>query len=202
MHTGAWAAAGLSVLAAALPGLAPAAERGRGVFEAKRCAHCHLPRGQEGVGPPEEVVRREQGALELAGRLWNHVPAMAAAHAGPGASWPRISADEMVDLLAYLRAEPGRDAAPDPARGRAVLDRKACLRCHSLRGQGGGPAPDLGASRPAYRSPAAWAAAVWAHAARMAARALERRVAYPRFAGDEMADLLGYLRTAAGASGR
>ncbi|MBI4589004.1 MAG: hypothetical protein HY725_09210, partial [Candidatus Rokubacteria bacterium] len=68
-------AAGLSFTLPTWPSAAAAptgdAGRGRAVFEGKRCARCHLPRGELGVGPPLEELRRPQGAFELAGRLWN-----------------------------------------------------------------------------------------------------------------------------------
>ncbi|MBI3003006.1 MAG: c-type cytochrome [candidate division NC10 bacterium] len=170
------------------------------LFLSKRCAGCHLARGQSSVGPALEELRRPQGAFELAGRLWNHVPAMFAALTREGTEWPRISPAEMGDLMAYLDATPGRDPPPDPLKGQVVLVRKECLKCHSLRGEGGRIGPDLAARRAEYASAAAWAAAMWTHTPRMAAVAAERGVLYPRFAGDEMGNLLGFLRSASGAS--
>ncbi|MDP2701469.1 MAG: c-type cytochrome, partial [Candidatus Rokubacteria bacterium] len=105
------ALAGL-LLAAAQPSAAQApgdAERGRAVFSAKQCVRCHASGGQQGVGPPVERLRRPQGAYELAGRLWNHVPAMFTTLRQEGLAWPEISAAEMADLMAYLQAEPARD---------------------------------------------------------------------------------------------
>ena len=70
---------GVAVLAAGPRAAAEPAgdtERGRAVFVAKQCARCHRPRGEQGIGPMLEDLRRPQGAFELAGRLWNHAPAM------------------------------------------------------------------------------------------------------------------------------
>jgi hypothetical protein len=39
---------------------------------------------------------------------------------------------------------------------------------------------------------------MWRHTPRMAAKALERGVLYPRFSGDEMPNLLAFLRSAGG----
>jgi cytochrome c2 len=170
------------------------------LFAGKHCAGCHLPRGRSGVGPALEELRRPQGAFELAGRLWNHVPAMFASLAREGTEWPQISLAEMADLMAYLEAAPARDPPPDPLKGQVVLVRRACLKCHSLRGEGGGIGPDLAGRRAEYASAAAWAAAMWTHTPRMAAVAAERGVLYPRFTGDEMGNLLGFLRSAGEAS--
>lgn len=172
-------------------------EMGRVVFIEKQCARCHLLRGERGVGPALDELRRPQGEMELAGRLWNHVPAMAAALDQNGFAWPQISSREMSDLMAYLRAEAARDPAPDLYKGQVALLRKGCLKCHSLRREGGRVEPDLAARRADYESAAAWAATMWTHTPRMAAMASERAVPYPRFSGDEMGNLLGFLRSAA-----
>ncbi len=192
-------------LAAAVLGTgAPAAaqapgdvERGRAVFEAKRCVRCHVPRGQQAVGPPLEELRRPQGAYELAGRFWNHAPAMFAALRREGVVWPEMSITEMADLMAYLRADPSRDPAPNLSQGQVVLVRKGCLKCHRYRGEGGWVGIELTEYQPGYQSPVAWAAAVWKHAPRMAEEAKSKGVLYPRFSGEEMGNLVGLLRSTA-----
>lgn len=171
--------------------------RGREIFAAKACARCHLPRGQDGVGPALEQLRRPQGAFALAGRLWNHAPAMFTVLKMADLQWPQISAAEMGDLMAYLEADPARDPAPDLTKGQLMLLRKSCLKCHSLRGEGSRLAPDLSAQRPAYESGVAWATRMWGHTPAMAAKALEIGVLYPRFAEDEMLNLVAFLRTSA-----
>lgn len=187
--------------AGAAPGTAqgqPPADpaQGRAVFEAKGCAACHAGRRRDGV-PAVQELQHPQGAFELAGRLWNHAPAMFALLTREGLAWPEITPADMAHLMAYLGGDARRDPVPEPVRGQAALLRKGCLKCHSLRGEGGRIAPDLAGRRAAYESPAAWAAAMWVHTPRMAARAAELGVLYPRFAGDEMGNLVGFLRSAA-----
>lgn len=172
-------------------------ERGRAVFTAGGCVRCHVPRGQAGEGPPLEDLRRPQGAYELAGRFWNHAPAMFTTLLGQGVAWPEIGEAEMADLMAYLQADPSRDPAPSLFRGQTVLVRKGCLKCHRFRGEGGFVGIELTQPHPGYRSPVAWASAVWKHAPRMAVEARRMGVSYPRFTGKEMADLVGLLRSAA-----
>ena len=188
--------AGALLVAAPAPAQAPGdAARGRGLFAGKHCARCHRPSGQPGAGPALGQLRRPQGAYELAGRLWNHAPAMFTALTQEGVEWPRISAAEMVDLMAFLRADPKRDPPPDLPRGQVVLVSKGCLKCHSFRKEGGRVGPDLAERRAALAPAATWGAAVWAHTPRMAAAAIRVGVLYPRFAGDEMVNLLGFLRS-------
>jgi cytochrome c len=140
--------------------------------------------------------------LELAGRLWNHAPAMFAAFEQQGLPWPALTREEMADLAAYLQADPSRDPAPDLFRGRATLVRKGCLKCHRLRGEGGSAAIELSTYHGRYESPVTWAATVWNHAPRMAAVAARLDVLSPRFSGDEMAHLFRFLQSAAATAGR
>jgi cytochrome c2 len=175
------------------------ASKGRRVFEAKGCAQCHLPGGGTGSGPPLEQLRGPQGAWELTGRFWNHVPAMFTAVTASGVSWPQFTPDEATALMTYLAATPDADPTPDPSRGLSVLVQKGCLKCHALRGEGARIAPDLSAPRGAFDSPAAWATRIWSHTPAMASAAMQRGVLYPRFSGQEMAQLVGYLRNVAGA---
>jgi len=173
------------------------AARGREIFTAKACARCHVPRGQAGAGPALELLRRPQGAFALAGRLWNHAPGMFTILKIEDLQWPPISAGEMADLMTYLEADPARDPAPDLGKGQLMLLRKSCLKCHSLRGEGGRLAPDLSAQRAPYESAVAWAARMWGHAPAMAAKAMEIGVLYPRFSDDEMRNLVAFLRSSA-----
>ena len=192
--------AGALLVAAPAPAQAPGdAARGRGLFAGKHCARCHRPSGQPGAGPALGQLRRPQGAYELAGRLWNHAPAMFTALTQERLDWPTISAAEMGDLMAYLHADPRRDPAPDLGKGQLALVGKGCLKCHSFRREGGRVGPDLAAQRASYAPPATWAATMWRHTPRMAAAAIQRGVLYPRFSGDEMVNLIGFLRSGAGA---
>jgi mono/diheme cytochrome c family protein len=178
------------------------AGRGAAVFAAKGCGRCHLPGDQgAGMGPALGEVRRPQGMLELAGRLWNHAPAMFAALETQGLPWPALTREEMADLAAYLQAEPTRDPRPDLFQGRVTLVRKGCLKCHTLRGEGGSAAIDLSTYHGRYESPVTWATTVWNHAPRMAAAASRLEVLYPRFSGDEMAHLFRFLQSAAATAG-
>ena len=171
------------------------AARGEQVFASKQCAHCHRATDPPGVGPRLGELRRPQGAYELTGRFWNHAPAMFTALQQERLPWPAIDERAMTDLMAYLQADPARDPAAQPRRGAMVLVKKGCLKCHRFRGEGSNIAGDLAERRDDYGSPARWAVTVWSHTPRIAQKAIERGIQYPRFTGDEMTHLLGFLRT-------
>ena len=169
--------------------------KGRRVFESKQCIRCHVPGGRSGGGPPLEELRRPQGAWELTGRLWNHVPAMFTALAASDIKWPRFTTEEVTDLMTFLAATTDADQKPDLARGQTLLVQKGCLKCHALRGEGGRIGQDLSERTAAFASPAAWAVRVWAHAPNMATEAKERGIPYPRFSDREMVHLIAYLKS-------
>lgn len=172
--------------------------RGRVVFEEKQCGRCHLPRDEgRGMGPPLDAIRQPQGGLQLAGRLWNHAPAMFTMLAQHGLEWPSLSVEEMADLMAHLQADTSRDPAPDLFQGQALLVRKGCLKCHRFRGEGGSVGIELTRYQRGYGSPVAWATTIWNHSPRMASHAAQLGVLYPRFTGDEMVNLFGFLRSTA-----
>lgn len=181
--------------AAELPGNP---SRGQALFASKQCEHCHKPRGQQALGPPLDELRRRQGVLELAGRLWNHAPAMLGVLEYEGITWPEISSAEMADLMAYLQADYVLDQPPNLFAGQVTLVKVGCLKCHRLRGEGASVAIELTEYHEGYESAVAWATSIWNHSSRMKESAVRMGIFYPRFTGAEMANLYGYLRNVAG----
>ena len=169
------------------------AARGEELFNAKQCTRCHRP-GAQTVGPALEALRRPQGAYELAGRMWNHAPAMFTTLAQEQVTWPTITEPEMAGLMAFLQADGRRDPRVDRARGQTLLVTKGCLKCHAWRGEGARVGPELSQRQESLAPASRWAATLWGHAPRMAQVAIAREVLYPRFTGDEMAQLIGFLR--------
>jgi hypothetical protein len=108
-----------------------------------------------------------------------------------------MTPEQMTDLMVYLQAEPARDTTADLLQGQLVLVRKGCLKCHRLRNEGGTVAMDLAQYHGGYASPQVWAATIWNHAPRMAEHAERLGILYPRFVGDEMANLVAFLRSVA-----
>jgi mono/diheme cytochrome c family protein len=160
------------------------ARRGARVFLAKRCAECH------GIGSalrpgiqPVAAWKSLADPIALAQQMWNHSREMKPELDRMKIPYPRLSANEMTDLLVYLRSTraPGLadDFSPGPAEsGEKLFVSKGCAACH--RG-----ALTLEA-RPTRYSLTDFAAAMWDHSFRTVHNP-------PPLSYEEMRLLVGYL---------
>lgn len=175
---------------------------GHAVFVSKRCARCHG--GGDAWDKPGPSLDRYRGRFSpifLAQAMWNHGPEMAKLMQGQSIPWPRFSGREMGDLLGYLqagnagsRSEPVYFEPGSPRRGRELFKAKHCDSCHSVGGQGGQGAPDLGMRRrDLIGSVASIAGTLWNHAQGMVAEFARRGITHAKFSGEEMADIIAYL---------
>jgi cytochrome c2 len=169
-------------------------------FASKGCAQCHSVAGQsaEQIGPNLGRLVVTGTMLDLAGALWNHAPVMREKMAALRIQPPAMTTGEMSDVLAFLTAyryyavevhSPG-----DAAAGRRVFSTKGCAGCHDT---GTSRWTKLGPNLQKYRgrsAPMFLAQAMWNHGPSMANLMRRVSVAWPRFAGREMDDLVAYLQ--------
>lgn len=175
------------------------AQAGRKVFEDKDCVRCHSVRGSGGkLGPELSSIAPAGGAEVWVRAMWNHAQSMVDPIMREVGHWPQFSGNEMNDLIAYVtgststngsRSQPVRASAE---RGWAVFQSK-CMQCHSVRGKGGGPGPELGPEHELPSSRAEFAGVLWNHAPAMLKEATEKGVAPPLLQGDELVDLQTFL---------
>jgi len=192
-------------------------ELGRQVLASKGCTRCHAIRGRSGgeapgvvrlgspqVGPDLQRWSGYRNAVQWAQAMWNHSPEMIQAMAGRGMPWPEFQGNDMVNLIAYVRAQsPARGGhvylrPADPVVGKTLFQAKGCSQCHARPGrpgQDGGVGPEL-AGRAMPRTVSQFAGLMWNHAPRMAERMAARGMKPPRFSNKEMADLISYLFSA------
>jgi len=114
------------------------AGRGKRLFSSKHCADCHgltdskLPEAKpvsqwESIGQP----------LDMVNALWNHAATMRQEFAKKNLSWPDLTAQDLTDMLVYLRNLPSTPNAnatmeiTSGANGQALFDSKGCSACHS-----------------------------------------------------------------------
>ncbi len=174
-----------------VPGLP---ERGEKLFDRKRCIVCHEVGGKGGkVGPELGRSRHHVSLTQFAALMWNHGPAMWAKMKERGISVPRLTGQEMADVVAYLYVSHYFDQpAIGRVQGQQIVQKKGCLTCHSVRGKGGKAAADFATSR-VVGSPARLIAGMWNHAPFMEAEAQKQKVAWPVLTGQELADVSAYL---------
>jgi len=112
------------------------ARRGRQVFASRRCGVCH------GIDAPMRAGVRPVAEwdspwdpIALAQRMWSHSGDMARALDGAKVPYPQLSAQELTDLLAWLRKLPPGGQAPgfapaSPESGQTLLAARGCNACH------------------------------------------------------------------------
>ncbi len=81
----------------------------------------------------------------------------------------------------------------DAYRGAGVLEKQHCTRCHSVQGQGGKSAPDLGIRTSRQYTPAMMASVMWNHAPRMWSAMRERGIERPQLDERAAEDLFAYF---------
>ncbi len=171
---------------------------GRKVYAEKGCGKCHA---LNGVGPtigPDLGRTEPRTVTRIAGAMWNHAPEMEKAAREKGLRWPAFRGSELRDLVAFLTFLRMLDPPGDPRRGELLFDEKRCSTCHAIGGRGGSIGPDLTRWR-RFASPILWAEVMWRHAAEMEGKMREMGLAWPRFEGDEMVDLLTFVERETGA---
>lgn len=173
-------------------------ELGSLIFQRKGCANCHGPLGQGSDAGPSLRGKESLSSLpQLVTAMWNHAPRMWDAMDNRGLAYPDLSYQEMGQLVSFLYFSRYADDSGDPVRGAKVFREKQCIRCHSVKGQGGKLGPDLSDGR-SHDTPIEWTQALWNHAAKMQSEMQKLNVSWPTFQPKEMADLFAYVRTAAG----
>jgi mono/diheme cytochrome c family protein len=160
-------------------------------FGQKHCSGCHAINGRGGsIGPDLATIHPARPAMAwLATALWNHAPAMW--RRVPNEAPPQLDQEEMAHILAFLYRASASDIQGDPRVGSLVFSLKGCIRCHSVRGQGGNSAPEL--SKVAAGDSVAWVGAMWTHAQHMIGPITREIGAWPEFQGEEMSHLIAFV---------
>ena len=77
--------------------------KGARLFSEKWCLKCHAIKGQGGtVGPDLSSVKGIASPIDLAAKMWNHVPIMYKKTITQQIPWPQFQKGEMADILSYL----------------------------------------------------------------------------------------------------
>jgi mono/diheme cytochrome c family protein len=168
-------------------------ERGRKLFTEKRCVECHSAAGRGGnVGPDLADKALQRSMTEFGAAMWNKAPAMLAAMQTRKVAAPRLEAEDMADIVAYLYSVQYFARPGDARKGRELAAQKGCFACHAVGGEK--HAPDLARVR-GLDSPATVVAAMWNHSFVTESRVQGQKRLWPHFTPEEMANLAAYLQT-------
>jgi len=163
------------------------AARGKRVLEAK-CGRCHgLKSSPISGAPPVVDWKQAHTPFDLVTSMWNHQPRMQAAAAAQRIALPMLTAQDLIDLLVYVRHIPGSKETvasfeiTSGAEGPKLLESKGCNRCHHVGSELAG--------RIKGRTLTEIAAAMWNHGPAMRAAGATPS----HFEPAEMRELLSYL---------
>jgi mono/diheme cytochrome c family protein len=167
-------------------------QRGRALFASKGCARCHAVMGAGvSIGPDLGRVELRGSVTQLAGRMWNHWPAMSEAMGALGMAAPMFNDEELADVFAYLFISRYEGLKADRARGETAYRQKGCVTCHGPSGEGGiGPA--LGGVTTGERKERL-VQRMWNHAPQMWGHMQSQKIPWPRFDAGEFGGLLVFL---------
>jgi mono/diheme cytochrome c family protein len=98
--------------------------------------------------------------------------------------------------LAACAAIAGQMAAGDARRGEQLFRSQQCVQCHSVNGQGGKTAPDLGRRIDRNYTPTVMASLMWNHAPTMWAAMKRQNITPPHLSPSEAADLFAFFVSA------
>ncbi len=174
--------------------------RGERVFAEKRCVACHAFQGTGGdIAPPLDQVRKYVSPIFIVQAMWNHGPEMSEMMETLHIPAPQFQANEMTDLIAYLRTVGTTDVQErvylppgNPRAGEQLFSQKGCNNCHAVGKEREKIGPNL-SEKEYRRSLPQIAGIMWNHGPQMWQRVREMKLEWPTFTANEMADLITYL---------
>jgi hypothetical protein len=128
--------------------------------------------------------------MELGGAMVSHSPQMEKAMARQGITHPKLSAQEMTDIFAFLYSLRYVEPTGSPHVGASVFQWRGCSRCHGGNAEGSARAPAL---RGRTYNSISLAVALWRHGQQMHAQTRQLGLGWPTLAEDDVGDLLAFL---------
>jgi mono/diheme cytochrome c family protein len=168
--------------------------KGSRLFVNKGCVRCHALKGEGGkIGPDFGRVDLGNTQLDMAAKLWNHIPSMNAGMERAKMIKPNLTGQEFTEISAYLYFLKFFDDPGDVTRGRSIFNEKGCSTCHPPSGKGKEGEPGLD-QFPQNISPVFLTQSIWNHGPVMIAHMVKLGMKWPVFEGTEMMDLLEYIK--------
>jgi cytochrome c2 len=168
--------------------------KGARLFVSKGCVKCHALKGEGGkVGPDLGKIDLGDTQLDLAGKLWNHIPSMTKGMKQAKIMKLNLTGEEITEISGYLYFLKFFDEPGNATRGKYVFNEKGCNNCHPLTSKGKEGEPGLD-QFPQNISPVFLSQTIWNHGPVMMAQMVKIGMKWPVFEGAEMMDLLEYIK--------
>ncbi len=163
------------------------------VFVTKKCSACHSIWGEGGKGGPDLGTLPEShvSQAQLAALIWNHLPEMWGRMMAKKIPLEKIDKKGMADLFAFLYFIRYMDEPGDPRKGKGLMEMKNCSKCHTVGEETKGDFSHWGT----YANSILWAEMMWNHAPQMEQQMRKRGIPWVEFKGNEMVDLIAYIRS-------
>lgn len=183
------------ILAAQAPVFHADSNRGADLFTKLSCVKCHSINGQGGYVGPDlgKLADRDFTPSGLAATMWNHAPVMWANMSSRGVQSGDMDEQAAADLFAYFYSVRYFEKPGDAARGKAIFEQRECAGCHGLT-QEKQPGIHPVSQWQTLNHPFALSEAMWNHSRSMLAAMGAKHKAWPALSGQDLADLLVYLR--------
>jgi cytochrome c2 len=186
----------LDARAAVLPVIPGDSRRGAKLFEAEQCIRCHAVNGRGGkVGLDlGRVVHRNYTPAHFTSAMWNHAPTMWGAMEAAKIETPKLTPQGAADLFAFFYSARFFDKPGDAANGKTMFEARKCGTCHGIadsRAEGATPV----AQWESLADPILLVQQMWNHSFRMRQAFARRGVEWQVLTGDELGDILAYLRS-------
>jgi mono/diheme cytochrome c family protein len=189
----------LLIPAAALAETLPAdSARGERLFESEHCVECHSVNGK-GARIASDLGRRidrDFTPAALASTMWNHAPTMWSAMRARNVQAVSVDDQAAADLFAYFYSARFFEKPGDAGRGKRLFGERSCAQCHGITDVRN-PAARPVSQWQSLGDPIALTAAMWNHSASMGTELLSKGIKWPELTGQDLTDLLVYLRNLA-----
>jgi mono/diheme cytochrome c family protein len=169
--------------------------RGERLFESEHCIECHSIDGKGGHSATDLGRRfdRDFTPAALTSTMWNHAPTMWSAMRTRNVQSIHLDDQAAADLFAYFYSARFFEKPGDAGRGKRLFTGQSCAQCHGISDR----------TNPAARPVREWQSlgdaialttAMWNHSATMGTELTRKGIKLPEITGQDLTDLLVYLR--------
>jgi mono/diheme cytochrome c family protein len=164
------------------------------LFSKKGCMECHAIGGYGGTAAQDLTKAvTEQSFYGIARMIWNHVPKMSEKYEEEKIPWPRVSSEEMADLMPFLSYLNFFDKPGDPEEGEEVLFRENCVICHRVGKVGIVKVKSLDEFKQ-YKSPVFFVTSFWNKGREVGEALRAEGLDLFEFQEDDLVDMIAYIK--------